>query len=76
MKTAEIRNRLHQFIDKAEDMKIKAIYMILEENMQESEDYSPEFKAELDRRYEEHKKDGNVVSREEMDKRIHKILRK
>ncbi len=76
MKTAEIRSRLHRFIDTVADKKVKAIYTIFEENIEESEDYTPEFKAELDRRYEEYKKDGKTISREEMDKRIKKLLSK
>jgi len=76
MKTAEIRGKLHQFIDDAEDKKVKAIYTIFEENLAIEEDYTPEFKAELDKRYNEYKKDGKTISREEMDKRIKKMLSK
>ena len=76
MKTAEIRERLHQFIDSAADKKVKAMYTIFEENIEANEDYSPEFKAELDKRYEEYQKDGVTISREAMDKRIKKLLNK
>jgi putative addiction module component (TIGR02574 family) len=78
MKTAEIRNRLHHFIDTAEDKKVKAIYTLFEDKIgeEENEEYTPEFKAELERRYEEYKADGKVISREEMDKRIKRVLGK
>jgi hypothetical protein len=76
MKTAEIRSKLHEFIDNAADKKVKAIYTMFEENIETEEHYTPEFKAELDKRYEEHKKDSKIVSREEMDKRIKKLLSK
>lgn len=78
MTTATIRNKLHRFIDTIEDRKVKAIYTIFEENIDEEvkEEYTDEFKAELDSRYEAYKKDGKVVSRETMDKRIKKMLSK
>lgn len=76
MKTAEIRNKLHQFIDDVEDKKVKAIYTIFAGNIEADEDYTDEFKAELDKRYEEFKKDGETTGREEVKKRIKKILSK
>ncbi len=78
MTTAAIRNKLHQFIENVDNKNVKAIYTIFEDKIkeQEQEEYTPEFKAELDRRYEEYKKDGEVVRRSEMDERIKKLLRK
>ena len=75
MNTIGIRRKLHHFIDTIEDKKAAAIYTPFEENIKNNEeDYTDEFKAELDRRYEEYKKDGKVITREAMDKRIKKIL--
>ncbi len=74
MKTEEIRNKLHQLIDKAEDKKVKALYTIFEESMEEKEDYTDEFKAELDSRYEEFKKDGKTISLEDVNIRVKNIL--
>ncbi len=76
MKTAEIRNRLHQFIDDAEDKKVKALYTMFEDNMEVREEYTADFKDTLDKEYRGYKEDGITVSREEMDKRIKKILKK
>jgi len=76
MTTAAIRTKLHDFIDNAADKKVKAIYTLFEENIEAGEEYTPEFKAELDRRYEAYKQDGKTVSRDEMDKRIKKVLSK
>jgi hypothetical protein len=80
MGATALRNKLHQFIDNAEDKKIKAIYTIFEEDIAEineaEEEYTAEFKAELDRRYEDYKKDGKTISRHEADKRIKKLLAK
>ena len=75
MNTVGIRQKLHRFIDTIEDKKAEAIYTLFEESINhKEEDYTDEFKAELDRRYAEYKKDGKVITREAMDKRIKKIL--
>ena len=77
MTTAAIRQKLHNYLETADDKKIKAIYTLVEDEVEEAqEDYTDEFKAELDRRYEEYKKDGKVVTMEEMNERIRKILKK
>ena len=77
MNTTGIRQKLHHFIDTIEDKKAAAIYTLFEESIKDTEeDYTDEFKAELDRRYAEYKKDGKVISREAMDKRIKKVLSK
>ncbi len=77
MNTTGIRQKLHHFIDTIEDKKAEAIYTLFEENINDvAEDYTDEFKAELDRQYAEYKKDGKVVSREAMDTRIKKMLTK
>ncbi len=53
MSTAQIRQRLHEIIDTAEDKKLKAIYTLLEDD---SIDYqlSAAQKKELDRRLNDH----------------------
>jgi len=77
MTTTAIRERLHHFIDTIEDKKAAAIYTMFEESIKDrEEEYTDEFKAELDRRYAAYKKDGKVVTREAMDKRIKKLVGK
>jgi len=77
MTTTAIRERLHHFIDTIEDKKAVAIYTLFEDSIKDSEEeYTDEFKAELDRRYAEYKMDGKVITREAMDKRIRKITGK
>jgi putative addiction module component (TIGR02574 family) len=77
MTTTAIRERLHQFIDNMEDKKAVAIYTLLEDSINDGEEeYTDEFKAELDRRYTEYKTDGKVITQEAMDKRIRKITDK
>jgi putative addiction module component (TIGR02574 family) len=77
MTTTAIRERLHHFIDTIEDKKAAAIYTLFEESIKDTEEeYTDEFKAELDRRYAAYKKDGKVITRDAMDKRINKLLGK
>lgn len=75
MTTVAMRKKLHDYLDTAADKKIKAIYTMVEDELaEEKEDYTDEFKAELDRRYEEYLKDGITISKAEVDKRIRKII--
>jgi hypothetical protein len=56
MDTAAIRQKLHNYLEVAEDKKVKAIYTMMQESIKESAiDYSDEFKAELDSRNESYK---------------------
>jgi putative addiction module component (TIGR02574 family) len=74
---AAIRRKLHDYLEVADDKKIKAIYTLVEQEVEEGiEEYTEAFKAELDRRYEEHKKGAGTISREAMDSRIKKTLAK
>lgn len=74
MTTTVIREKMHRFIDRVEDKKIKAIYTLLQNDIEEEIMYVPEFKAELDRRYETYQKDGKVITRAAMNKRVKAIL--
>jgi hypothetical protein len=77
MNTTGIREKLHHFIDTLEDKKAVAIYTLFEGEIRESEEeYTEDFKKELDKRYTAYKKHGKVVSREELDKKIKKALGK
>ena len=77
MKTATIRKRLHQFIETAEEKKVKAIYTLFEDDIAQDElEYTTEFKAELDSRYDQYKKDGKTVNATDANKQIKEILRK
>ena len=77
MTTVALRQKLHQFIDTIEEKKIKAIYTLFENEIEQSEVvYTDEFKAELDRRVEYYKNGGKMVSPTEMNKRIRAIRQK
>jgi hypothetical protein len=77
MNTAAIRQELHNYLEVAEDKKVKAIYTMMQESIKESAvDYSKEFKAELDTRYETCK-DGSakMISAKESKSRLQKIIK-
>jgi hypothetical protein len=77
MNTATIRQELHNYLEVADDKKVKAIYTMMEESIKESAiDYSKEFKAELDTRYEAFI-DGSakMVSSKESKSRLQKIIK-
>lgn len=72
-----LREKLHHFIDSVEEKKLKAMYVIFEDEIEEQEDiYTDEFKAELDKRYNEYKADGIVITEQQANKSINNILQK
>jgi hypothetical protein len=76
MNTAAIRQELHNYLEVAEDKKVKAIYTMMQESIKESAvDYSDEFKAELDGRNESYKNGtAKMITAQESKKRIQKII--
>jgi hypothetical protein len=77
MDTATIRKQLHNYLEVAEDKKIKAIYTMMEEEIKESVvEYTDEFKTELDQRTADYKSGkAKMVTAGESKKRIQKILK-
>ena len=77
MKTTAIRQQLHNYLEIAEDKKVKAIYTMMEEEINEnSVAYTDEFKAELDTRYAGYKSGkAKMITAAESRKRIQKILK-
>ncbi len=77
MKASTIRERLHRFIETAEEKKVKAIYTLFEDEIEQDEwEYTDEFKAELDRRYDYYKNGGKMITAAEADKQIKDLLKK
>jgi len=77
MTVAAIKEKIHLFIDNASDDKIKAVYSMIEKDLEgnDASGYSEEFKRELDRRILEHTEGISIpVTREESRKRIRQIL--
>jgi hypothetical protein len=54
MSTAQIRQQLHDYIDSAEDKKLKAIFTLVENDLVDDYSLTPEQKKELDKRYKDH----------------------
>jgi putative addiction module component (TIGR02574 family) len=79
MNTTAIRQKLYDYIRVAEDKKVKAIYTMVEEEINEAYDWSsdPAFIAELDKRSAEYKS-GKVkgVSWEEARKQVQASAKK
>ena len=75
METINIRQKLHQFIDTIEDKKAEAIYTLFEDEIEQDElEYTEEFKAELDKRYEYYQSGGKMINAAEAGEQISAIL--
>ncbi len=77
MNTTALRQKLHSYLEVANDKKLKAIYTMMEEEIEGSVvEYTEGFKAELDNRYADYKSGkAKMVTAEESRKRIQKILK-
>jgi hypothetical protein len=77
MPRSDIRRKLHHFIDRIEEKKVKAIYTLFEQEIEEEEmEYTQEFKEELDRRYAYYVNGGKMVSAAASEKQIDALLKK
>ena len=75
MTTIAIRKKLANFMQVADYKKVKAVYALLENDIdQEEMQYSDEFKRELDKRYNYYKNGGEMVSAENGKKQIIEAL--
>ena len=74
MNAASIKKQLHNYLEVADEKKLKAIYTMLEDEIaQVSEsaiEYTPAEKKELDRRVKHYLDGGKMVSPAEMNKRL------
>ncbi|WP_276501515.1 hypothetical protein [Terrimonas pollutisoli] len=77
MSTSTIRQKLHSYLEVADDKKVKAIYAIMENDIEElAMEYTGETKKELDRRYTEYKSGkAKMITAAESRKRVQKILK-
>ena len=76
MDTATIRQQLHNYLEIADDKKVKALFTIIEKDIQENDfQYPEELKNELDKRHAEYKNGtAEIITAVESKKRIQKIL--
>lgn len=77
MKTDIIRQKLHNYLEAADDKKIKALYTIIEEDVEQYEvEYTEELKAELDRRRKNYQSGkSKAISAEKVQQRMVAILK-
>lgn len=54
MSITQLKQQLHEYIDSAEDKKLKAIYTLIEDDITEGYQFSEDQKKELDRRYDDY----------------------
>ncbi len=77
MAASDMRRKLHHFIDTIEEKKVKAIYTLFEDEIEQEEmEYTEEFKKELDRRYAYYINGGKMVTAAESEKQIRELLKK
>ena len=75
MQTMNVRQKLHLFIDTIEDKKAEAIYTLFEDEIEQDKwEYTEDFKAELDKRYEYYQSGGKMINAAEADEQISAIL--
>lgn len=77
MSTSAIRQKLHNYLEVADDKKVKAIYAIMETEVEKNTiDYTNDFKEELDRRYADYKSGkAKMITSQQSKRRIQKILK-
>lgn len=86
MTMAAMRKKLSDYIETADDKKVKAIFTLVEDDLAISEtnvaheyepgNYSDEFKAELDRRYADYLNGEALVSEEEANYRVDATIKR
>jgi putative addiction module component (TIGR02574 family) len=77
MNTEEIRQRLHNYLETADDKKIEAIYNMVEEDITAYEVVpDKDFKAELDKRVNAYRQNpSTAIDADESKRRIEEILK-
>lgn len=74
MTTAAIRKKLVDYLKVADDKKVKAMYALLEDDIEQELEYTPGLKTQLDAASAYYKKGGKMVSAVTADKEIKKLL--
>ena len=77
MNTAMIRQQLHNYLEVANDKKVKAIYTMVEQEIEEAMlEYTADVRSELDKRDVDYKNGtAKVITAVESKKRIQRILK-
>ena len=69
MEPTALREKLHTLIDESPADKLEEVYDLLNNH-----DYSDTFKEELDAEFTSYQKDGESISKEEIDRLVEKLL--
>jgi hypothetical protein len=77
MPTGSIRQKLHSYLEVADDKKLKAMYIMLEGDIKElAVQYTDELKEELDKSYAGYKNGkAKMITAAQSKRRIEKILK-
>lgn len=76
MTTLAIRKKLSDYLQVADDKKIKAIYALVEDDLDQPElEYTDDLKIELDKRLKSYKKNGKLISGELVKNQMSKLLK-
>lgn len=76
MTTVAIRKKLVDYMQIADDKKIKAMYALLEDDIEQDElEYSPDLRQKLDKAYSDYKNGDKLIPASAANKEINKILR-
>lgn len=78
MSTGIIRQKLHSYLEIADDKKVKAIYAIIEDDIERSATvYTNEIRKNLDERYADYKNGkAKMITPQESVKQLQKILKR
>jgi hypothetical protein len=76
MTTLAIRKKLSAYMQVADDKKVKAVYALLESDIEEEFEYNDALKKQLDEGYNYYKNGGKMVTAATLKKQVTKILYK
>lgn len=77
MNRVNIKEQLHNYLEIADEKKLKAFYLMVEDEIKEtSVTYSDEFKKELDHRVNQYLNGEKMITPAEMNKRLKSIRKK
>lgn len=68
MKSSTLREKLHYLINNSSEEELREVYLLLEN------DYTEEFKVSLHEEYADYQQHSEVISKEELIKKIDKLL--
>ncbi len=74
MTTMAIRKKLVDYLNVADDKKVKAMYALLEDEIEQELEYTPALKKQLDTAVTYYRKGGKMIGATEADKAIKKML--